>query len=216
MNQQGTPRLLLCMGCEKLTASSLADFQGDSGAWYTYCEACLQARQVTATMLANCMAWWSALSAEEQQGWHQRWATAFPVYRACATRELRSKIAGVYVVQLPDVLNCLKIGQSQDVHRRLQDAWRQYGKIVPLLIIPHTQPRLLESTVHACFARMRVYEGAGARELFCFDTRRKRKLFEQFAQEFSTCRVGAIQWQETSKTPSLENALASTMLPLFP
>jgi hypothetical protein len=42
---------------------------------------------------------------------------------------------------------------------------------------------------------MRIYDGAGARELFVFDTRAKQKHLERFCATFATYCVEPLLWE---------------------
>jgi hypothetical protein len=107
--------------------------------------------------------------------------------------------AGVYIVQLLTRTACFKIGQSIHICARLEALRQEYGALVCVLAIPHDQPRLLEAQLHKRLAAYRIYEGAGPSELFQFDTRAKRKVFERFLRQFGTYQQEEVCWDAPNK-----------------
>ena len=123
---------------------------------------------------------------------------------------------GVYIVQLLLRCNTMKIGQSAHVQARLKEIRTKYGVLRVVLVIPHAHPGQLEKTLHERFAAMRLYNGAGTSELFCFDTASKRKRLEQFIQEYSTCVVESVQWEKEKTQREKTIVKTQQTLTLFP
>ena len=102
--------------------------------------------------------------------------------------------AGVYVVQLLDRRNTIKIGRSRDLRKSLYGVSAIYGKLRPLLLLPSQHPVALERQLHARFAALRQYDGASPTELFVYATRTAQQALELLLHEQAAWRVESPVW----------------------
>jgi T5orf172 domain len=109
-------------------------------------------------------------------------------------QEARIPISGAYIVQIVARLNCLKIGQAVDVHRRLLGIRKVYGAMRHILTIPSDAPPKLERELHAYFAAMRLYKGASHTEIFQFMTQQEQQYFATFVRKQGVPVIEPVQW----------------------
>jgi Meiotically up-regulated gene 113 len=140
----------------------------------------------------------------EQEQWHTAFAKQYPtgahpfLPRSTDGPPVLFPQCCVYIVQLAERHNTVKIGQTTSGRSRLTGLQHHYGALRYLLTIPHDEPWKLERQLHIRFATYRLYQGAGSSELFCFDTRRKQQVFEHFLREFATYRRDPVVWDSVS------------------
>lgn len=105
-------------------------------------------------------------------------------YRSTQPRSRPPTMSGVYIVQLLERSNCVKVGCSADIDKRLKNVQMRYGTLHVLMTIPHAQPQTLERELHAHLAQYRLYEKASTSELFQFPTMRAQHYFERLCQKY--------------------------------
>lgn len=120
---------------------------------------------------------------------------------------------GVYIVQLSEQPNTVKIGCSHQLRQRLVGVRRTYGANRLLLLIPHADPKTLEHQLHARFAAMRQYDGASPTELFIFATRAQQQALELLIQEQQAHRIESPIW--TTHEHGRRRSVDPRQAPLF-
>jgi hypothetical protein len=113
---------------------------------------------------------------------------------------------GVYLVQLVERHNTIKIGCSRNVLQRLAEVGKVYGRLQYLLTLPHEKPRVLEHTLHEFFASMRIYDGGSSSELFAFHTRAEQKQLEALCRQFPIFCKSMPLWSTISPQNQPDNA----------
>jgi hypothetical protein len=167
----------LCAGpCEAM--KPVKEFYRIGESWRSWCKLC----EKPAQQIRDRSEKRKAAQRESQK--HRKRRRVAPKKQGC-----------VYIVQLVERANTIKIGRTERLSARRYNLKRYYGALRLLLVIPTETPADLERHFHAQLRAFRLYEGESKTELFSFESRVARKALGVLMSPYARSVIAPPLWE---------------------